>query len=60
MYLWSSGQSSWLQIQRFGFDSQHYQIFCEVVGLKQGPLSLMRIIEKLFEQSSGSNVEIRN
>jgi hypothetical protein len=25
--LWSSGQSSWLQIQRPGFDSQHYQIF---------------------------------
>jgi hypothetical protein len=25
--LWSSGQSSWLQIQRPGFDSQRYQIF---------------------------------
>jgi hypothetical protein len=25
--LWSSGQSSWLQIRRPGFDSQHYQIF---------------------------------
>jgi hypothetical protein len=25
--LWSSGQSSWLQIQRPGFDSRHYQIF---------------------------------
>jgi hypothetical protein len=23
--LWSSGQSSWLQIRRLGFDSQHYQ-----------------------------------
>jgi hypothetical protein len=23
--LWSSGQSSWLQIRRNGFDSQHYQ-----------------------------------
>jgi hypothetical protein len=23
--LWSSGQSSWLQIRRPGFDSQHYQ-----------------------------------
>jgi hypothetical protein len=23
--LWSSGQSSWLQIQRPGFDSRHYQ-----------------------------------
>jgi hypothetical protein len=25
--LWSSGQSSWLQIQRPGYDSQRYQIF---------------------------------
>jgi hypothetical protein len=25
--LWSSGQSSWLQIQMPGFDSQRYQIF---------------------------------
>jgi hypothetical protein len=25
--LWSSGQSSWLQIRRPGFDSRHYQIF---------------------------------
>jgi hypothetical protein len=25
--LWSSGQSSWLQILRPGFDSRHYQIF---------------------------------
>jgi hypothetical protein len=25
--LWSSGQSSWLQIRRHGFDSRHYQIF---------------------------------
>jgi hypothetical protein len=24
---WSSGQSSWLQIQRPGFDSRRYQIF---------------------------------
>jgi hypothetical protein len=31
--LWSSGQSSWLQIQRSGFDSRRYQIFREVVGL---------------------------
>jgi hypothetical protein len=25
--LWSSGQSSWLQIQRSRFDSRRYQIF---------------------------------
>jgi hypothetical protein len=28
--LWSSGQSSWLQIQRSGFDPLRYQIFWEV------------------------------
>jgi hypothetical protein len=31
--VWSSGQSSWLQIQRSGFDSRRYQVFWEVVGL---------------------------
>jgi hypothetical protein len=25
--LWSSGQSSWLQIQRSGLDSRRYQIY---------------------------------
>jgi hypothetical protein len=25
--LWSSGQISWLEIQRSGFDSWHYKIF---------------------------------
>jgi hypothetical protein len=25
--LWSNGQSSWLQIQMFGFDSRCYQMF---------------------------------
>jgi hypothetical protein len=34
--LWSSGQSSWLQIQRSGFHSRRYQIFPEVVGLERG------------------------
>jgi hypothetical protein len=48
--LWSSGQSSWLQIQRSGFDSWRYQIFWEVVGLETGPLSLVRIIEELLER----------
>jgi hypothetical protein len=27
--LWSSGQSSWLQIRRPGFNSRHYLIFWE-------------------------------
>jgi hypothetical protein len=53
--LWSSGQSSLLQIQRSGFDSCHYQIFWEVVGLKLGPLSLVSTIEELLERKiSGS------
>jgi hypothetical protein len=37
--LWSSGQSSWLQILSPGFDSRHYQK--KVVGLERGPLSLV-------------------
>jgi hypothetical protein len=46
--LWSSGQSFWLQIQRLGFDSRHYQIFWEVVGLERGPLSLVSTTEELL------------
>jgi hypothetical protein len=57
--LWSSGQSSWLQIQRSGFDSRRYQIFLEVLGLERGPLSLVGTTEKLLERkSSGSCLEI--
>jgi hypothetical protein len=41
-----------------GFDSRRYQIFWEVVGLEQGSLSLVRIIEELLEwKSSGSGQE---
>jgi hypothetical protein len=47
--LWSSGQSSWLQIQMSGSDSRRYQIFWVVVGLERGPLGLSR----------GSGIEIR-
>jgi hypothetical protein len=57
--LWSSGQSSWLQIQRSGFYSQHYQIFWEVVGLEQGPFSLVSSNEELLGRSSGSGLENR-
>jgi hypothetical protein len=53
--LWSSGQSSWLQIQRSGFDSLHYQIFWEVVGLKRGPLNLMTTSEELLGRKSSSS-----
>jgi hypothetical protein len=48
--VWSSGQSSWLQIQRSGFDSQPYQIFWEVVGLERGPLSLVSTTEELLDR----------
>jgi hypothetical protein len=56
--LWSCGQSSWLQIRRPGFDSRHYQIFQEkkkkrrktVVGLEQGPLSLVSTTEELLDR----------
>jgi hypothetical protein len=43
-----------------GFDSQRYQIFWEVVGLEQGPLNLMSIIEELLgRNNSGSGLENR-
>jgi hypothetical protein len=58
--LWSSGQSSWLQIQRSGFDSWRNQIFWEVVGLEQGPLSLMSTTKELLgRKSSGYGLENR-
>jgi hypothetical protein len=47
--LWSSGQSSWLQIWRSGFDSRRYHIFWGIVWLERCPLSLVSIIEELFE-----------
>jgi hypothetical protein len=38
-----------------GFDSRHYQIFWEVVGLERGPLSLVSTNEELpGRKSSGS------
>jgi hypothetical protein len=58
--LWSSGQSFWLQIHRSVFDSRRYQIFWEVVGLEWGPLSLVRKIEELFRENSGSGLENRD
>jgi hypothetical protein len=53
-------QSSWLQIQRQGFDSRRYQIFWEVVSLERGPLNPVSTIEELLERkSSGSGLESR-
>jgi hypothetical protein len=43
-----------------GFDSQRYQIFCEVVGLKRSPFSLVGITEELFQGNSGSGLENRD
>jgi hypothetical protein len=58
--LWSSGQSSWLQIHRSGFDSWHYQIFWEVVGLERDPLCLVSTVDELLEREScGSGLENR-
>jgi hypothetical protein len=55
-YIWrplrSSGQSSWLQIQRYWFDSWSYQIFWEVRGLEQGALSLVTTTEELLGRNS--------
>jgi hypothetical protein len=57
--LCSSCQTSWLQIQRSGFDSWRYQIFREVVGLERGLLSLVSTIEELLgRKSSVSGLEI--
>jgi hypothetical protein len=58
--LWSSGQSSWLKIQRSGFDSRRYQIFWELVGLQRGQLSFVSTTTKLLGRKySGSGLEIR-
>jgi hypothetical protein len=58
--LWCSGQSSWLQIQRSGFESRRYQIFWEVVGLQRGSLSLASTTDELLgRKSGGSSIESR-
>jgi hypothetical protein len=58
--LLSSGQSSWLQIQRSKIDSRRYKFFWDVVGLQWGPLSLVSTIEELLERKcSDFGLEIR-
>jgi hypothetical protein len=43
-----------------GFDSRHYQIFWEAVGLERGPLSLVSTTdERLGRNSSDSGLENR-
>jgi hypothetical protein len=51
---WSSGQSSWLQIQRPGFDSRHYHK--KIVGLERGPLSLVSTTEELLDRKVAAPV----
>jgi hypothetical protein len=59
--LWSSGQSSWLQIQKSEFSSRRYQIFWEVVGLERDPLSLVNATEELLGRKiSGFGLENRD
>jgi hypothetical protein len=54
--LWSSGQSSWLQIRRPEFDSRHYQKKNKVVGLERGPLSLVSTTEELLDRKVAAPV----
>jgi hypothetical protein len=53
--LWSSGQSSWLQIWRPGFDSRHYQEK-KVMGMERGPLSLVSTTEELLDRKVAAPV----
>jgi hypothetical protein len=57
--LWSSGQSSWLQIQRSGLDSRRYQIFWQVVSLDRGPLGLVSTVYRLCGLVVSSWLQIR-
>jgi hypothetical protein len=60
MPVWSSGQSSWLQMQRSCVRFPALPDFLEVVGLERGPLSLVRITEELLQwKSSGFGLENR-
>jgi hypothetical protein len=59
--IWSSVQSSWLQIQRSGFDFLLCQILWEVAGLERGPLSFVSTTEELFgRKNSGFGLENRD
>jgi hypothetical protein len=53
--LWSSGQSSCLQIRRPEFDSRHYQEK-KVVDLERGPLSLVSTTEELLDRKVAAPV----
>jgi hypothetical protein len=51
----SSGQSSWLQIRRPGFNSRHYQKK-KVVCLERGPLSLVSTTEEILDRKVAAPV----
>jgi hypothetical protein len=53
--LWSSGQSSWLQIRKPGFDSRHYQKKT-VVGLERDSFSLVSTTEELLDKKVAAPV----
>jgi hypothetical protein len=53
--LWSSGQSSWLQIRMPGFDSRHYQKK-KLVDLERGPHSLVSTTEELLDRKLAAPV----
>jgi hypothetical protein len=46
---------TWLQIRRPGFNSRHY-MKKKVVGLEQGPLSLVRTAEELLDRKVAAPV----
>jgi hypothetical protein len=58
--LWSSGQSSWLQILRSEFDSRRYQMFWEAVGLERDPSLVSTNEELLRRKNSSSGLENRD
>jgi hypothetical protein len=53
--LWSSVQSSWLQIRRPGFDSPALPEK-KVVGLERGPLSFVSTTEELLDRKVAAPV----
>jgi hypothetical protein len=56
----TSGQSSWLQIHRSGFDFRPLSDFPRIVTLERSPLSLVSSTEELLViKSSCFSLEIR-
>jgi hypothetical protein len=55
-----SGQSSWLQTQRSGFDSRRYQIILEVVVRERGRFSLVSTIEDFYFLGLQSSTNVYN